>query len=311
MVVFDAHCDTLQKITDFGGNVFKNPYHFDITRVLQQELDFVQVFAAFIDREKDRPMSFNRCSDLINTYYKQINRFCDKIMHCNSANDIEIALKSNKTAALLSIEGGDAIEGSLDNLYHFFNRGVRIMTLCWNYDNEICGGIEGSGKGLTDFGINIVKKMNTLGMTIDVSHGSEKTFWDVLDETKSPIIASHSNAKKICNHKRNLNDKQITAIIENGGCIGINFCPEFVSENKCDVSDILKHIEHILGLGGKNNIGIGSDFDGVESLPQGIDGVQNICVLADEMRRIGYSELLINKLYSGNFLNVMKKNLIS
>ncbi len=310
MTVFDAHCDTMQRITDFGGNIFENPYHFDLKRIRAQELSYIQVFAAFINKKNDKLTPFFRCKRIIETYRHQTEHNQDIISHCNSSNDINTALKANKIGALLSIEGGDAIEGNLENLRYFYNEGVRIMTLCWNYDNEICGGIDENKSGLTNFGQKVVAEMNRLGMVVDVSHSSEKTFWDVLCETQKPIIASHSNAKKIRNHKRNLEDEQIKAIINNGGCVGINFCREFLSDENGSVTDILKHIEHILALGGENNIGIGCDFDGVEFLPEGIDGVQNILVLADEMKKIGYSESLIKKIYSDNFLNVIKKILI-
>lgn len=310
MTVFDAHCDTVQKITDFGGGIRKNSFHWDIERINDQNIDYVQVFAAFINKETDKETPFERCNKLIDCYFREINLNKDFICHCQSAKDIEKAIKQRKIAALLSIEGGEALAGKIENLYHFFERGVRCLTLTWNYSNEICDGIdEVNGEGLSEFGMQVVLSANDLGMLLDVSHISEKGFWDVLEQTKKPIVATHSNAKTICPHRRNLSDEQILALINNGGCIGINLYSEFVSEGKCEIKDVLKHIEHILTLGGENNVGIGCDFDGMESLPKGINGVQDIHKLFDEMKKIGYADLLINKIASQNFLKLLEKSL--
>ena len=144
---------------------------------------------------------------------------------------------------------------------------------------------------------------------IDVSHISEKGFWDVLETTKKPILATHSNVKAICGHRRNLSDEQICAIIKNGGCIGVNLYSEFLSDMGADINDIFRHIEHILALGGENNIGLGSDLDGMDSLPNGIKGIEDIYKIFEEMQERGYSEMLIKRISSNNFLDVMQKNL--
>ncbi len=310
MTIFDAHCDTVQKITDFGGSIRKNSYHWDIERINKQKIDYVQVFAAFINKKTDKDAPFERCNKLIDCYFREINSNEDFICHCQSKNDVEKAIKQRKIAALLSIEGGEALAGKIENLYHFFERGVRCLTLTWNYSNEICDGIdEVNGEGLSEFGRRVVSCANDLGILLDVSHISEKGFWDVLELTQKPIAATHSNAKAICPHRRNLNDEQILALIKNGGCIGINLYSEFVSPGKCEIKDVLKHIEHILSLGGENNIGIGCDFDGMESLPEGIRGVQDIHKLFYEMKKIGYADLLIKKIASRNFLKLLEKSL--
>lgn len=308
MVIFDAHCDTLEKITDCGGNLLKNCYHIDYDRIAENRCDYVQIFAAFIDKQETRFSPFIRCNQLIDTYYNQTKQLNNQFFHCNCSKDIERAFLCKKVASLLSIEGGEALEGNLEYLKYFYNKGVRLMTLTWNYDNEVCGGIENNALGLSKFGKDVVCEMNRLGMVTDVSHISEKGFWDVLEISQKPIAASHSNAKAVCNHKRNLSDEQICAIIKNGGCIGISLYSEFISENGCTIKDIISHIEHILSLGGEDNIGIGTDFDGMNKLPEGISGVQDILKLSDEMRRLGYAELLIKKLYADNFLKLLKKN---
>jgi len=310
VTVFDAHCDTVQKICDFGGNLVDNLYHIDLNRLNTFE-GYIQIFAAFIDKQSDALSPFKRCNQLIDKYFYEIGEAKEKVCHCLNSNDINLALNKRRRAALLSIEGGEALEGKIENLNYFYKRGVRAITLTWNYSNEISGGIsEINSEGLTDFGHSVVLKMNELGMLIDVSHISERGFWDVIEQTKMPIAATHSNAKKLCPHLRNLSDEQICAIIKNGGCIGINLYSEFLNGDKCSIKNVLEHIEYILALGGENNIGLGCDFDGMSKLPEGIDGVQDIYKLFDEMRRCGYSDLLIKKIASDNFLNLCKKILL-
>lgn len=311
MTIFDAHCDTVQKITDFGGGLFENNFHVDINRMSKSKNQQIQTFAAFLDKKNDKLTPFLRCSELIDRYFAEIEKNKKYIKHCNNVCDIKETLKSGKIAALLSVEGGEVIEGDLEKLDYLFLRGVRIMTLSWNYPNEITGSIaEENGNGLSDFGKQVARKMNELGMMIDVSHISEKGFWDVIETTKKPILATHSNAKAICGHRRNLSDAQICAIIKNGGCIGINLYSEFLSNEDANINNILRHIEHILSLGGENNIGLGSDFDGMDSLPKGIKGIEDIHKIFEEMRERGYGEMLIKKISSENFLGVMQKNLI-
>ncbi len=309
--VFDAHCDTMQKITDFGGSLRENNYHLDLKRIHNLKGNYIQIFAAFVNKKQDALPPFLRAGQIINRYFEEIERNSGLIEHCINLKQIEETMNMGKTASLLSIEGGEAIEGSLEKLNEFYNAGVRIMTLCWNYSNESCDGIdEERGAGLTGFGKSVVSEMNRLGMLIDVSHISERGFWDVVETSKSPVAATHSNAKAITHHRRNLDDEQIKAIIKCGGCIGVNFYSDFISDGKCSIKDLLNHIEHVLALGGEDALGLGSDFDGMDSLPCEIMGVEDIYKVFEEMQRIGYSDFLINKISSGNFLKLMQKILL-
>ncbi len=306
--VFDAHCDTMQKITDLGGDLRENNYHLDLKRIHNLQNNYIQIFAAFINKKQDTLPPFLRAEQIIKRYFDEIDRNNDLIEHCTRTEQIKNVINMGKTASLISIEGGEAIEGSIKKLNQFYNAGVRIMTLCWNYSNEICDGIdEERGAGLTGFGKSVVLEMNRLGMLIDVSHISERGFWDVVETSKSPIAATHSNAKAIMPHRRNLDDEQIKAIISCGGCIGINFYSDFISDGKCSVKHLLNHIEHILALGGEDSVGLGSDFDGMDSLPCEIMGVEDMYKIFEEMQRIGYSDFLINKISSGNFLKLIEK----
>ena len=303
--IFDAHCDTISKIYETNQGLSENNCHIDFKRMSEYE-KYTQVFAAFVDRKSilESPKVYD---EKLITKYKEETEKCG-IINIQRKTDIG----KHKYSSILAIEGGEALEGELENLGYFYNLGVRILHLTWNYDNELCGGIgDASGKGLTDFGKAVIRKMNEIGMLVDVSHISDKGFWDVAEFCKKPFIASHSNVKTLCAHKRNLTDEQIREIIRLNGVIGINFYPVFLSdEGKCEADKVFEHIEYILNLGGENNIGIGSDFDGIDSLPNGITGIENMENLVEAMERRGYKEEVIEKILCGNFKRILKENLI-
>ncbi len=302
--IFDGHCDTIQKICDTNQRLNKNKFHISIENMKKHS--HIQCFAAFIDRRTDKLLPFDRCNQLIDCYFSELHKNPEKILHCNSVQDISFAINSKKIAALLSIEGGEALSGKIENIHYFYNKGVRMITLTWNYDNEISGSIaETNLKGLTGFGKQVVDEMNNLGMVIDVSHISEQGFWDVIENTKKPIAATHSNVFSIKDHKRNLKDEQIKAIIQNNGCIGINLYSEFLTGGECSLTDVIRHIEYILGLGGENNIGFGSDFDGIDSMPKEISGVKDIYKVPDELIKLGYSNELVEKITYKNFVRLL------
>lgn len=305
--IFDAHCDTLTKLTDFNGNIRQNTYHIDLERARKYTDGYIQVFAAFVDKKIWTHSPFERAVAQIDKYHKELELNRDIAMHCTSVREIENTLGAKKIATILAVEGGEAIEGSLEKLQCLYDMGVRIMTLTWNYDNEISGGIGKNTSGLTELGRTVVNEMNNLGMLIDVSHLSAKGFWDVAGLSKKPIVATHSNVKRLCSHQRNLNDEQIKRIIEMNGFIGVNFYPLFVKGERCTIDDIVDHIEYYLALGGENNIGFGSDFDGIDTMPDGVRGVEDIEKIIDCMIRRGIGENTIRKIASQNLFRVIKE----
>ncbi|HHX18659.1 MAG TPA: membrane dipeptidase [Clostridium sp.] len=309
MIIVDAHCDTITKIMETNSNLYKNNCHVDVER-LKKYKNCVQFFAAFVDKSLYYPNTLKRALEIINVFYQEVENCKDHIMLCCNYNHIEKAFKEEKIAAILSIEGGEALQGEVSMLKIFYRLGVRSLCLTWNYRNEIADGVfeSESRGGLTLFGKEIIKEMNFLGMLIDLSHISESGFWDVMELSKQPVIASHSNAKKVCSHIRNLNDDQIMAIKNNGGVIGINLCPDFLSDNKdAYLKDIIKHIEYIVGLIGIDHIGLGADFDGIDSLPKDINGVEDIYKIVDELLKLNYSNEDVEKFLGKNFLRVIKK----
>lgn len=308
MKFVDAHCDTITTIMETGEVLKNNKGHVDLDRLKQYD-SYVQFFAAFISPKHAKMGALRRALDIIERLYREIEINKNDIMLCRNYNNIIFAMQNHKVAAVLTIEGGEALEGSISVLRILYELGVRAITLTWNYRNQIADGVaDGSTNGgLTPFGREVVAEMNRLGMMVDVSHLSEAGFWDVINTTSVPIIASHSNAKKICDHRRNLTDQQLLALKKNGGVTGINLCPEFIANNgKAEMKHVIAHIEHIVGLTGEDTLGIGSDFDGIEGTPEGLEGVQGFTDLINELLKLNYSEALINKIAGENFLRVIK-----
>lgn len=232
-IVADLHCDTpLQLRRGYELGERHNHYHIDIPRLKEGGVD-LQVFALFVDTGVDSNECLQEVEDLYNHLIVQIEKNSENIKICTSASGFEKIKKSNKIGAFLGIENGMAIENDLDNLDYFYQKGIRYMTLSHAKSHDWCSSSsdEGSNKfGLTDFGREVVSKMNELGMIVDVSHISIKAFYDVIETSNKPIIASHSNAYSICSHDRNLNDDQLKEIADNGGVVGINFASHFLSE---------------------------------------------------------------------------------
>jgi len=309
MIIVDGHCDTITRIMDEGKQLYQNDCHLDIKR-LKRCGSYVQFFAAFIDPQYLPFGGLRRAVQIIDEFYKQIEKNNDDIKLCCCYHDIFSALEKGKIAAILSIEGGEALQGDLSALRVFYRLGVRSICLTWNYRNEIADGIKDdiSGGGLTRFGKELVEEMNSLGMLIDLSHISEKGFWDAIELSKAPVIVSHANSRSVCDNKRNLTDSQIRSVATKGGVIGVNFYPVFLNGTReASITDVIKHIEHMAGLVGTEAIGIGSDFDGIDCTPHGLAGVEGIQDLINELLRLNYSETDVEKIAGGNFLRVIKK----
>ncbi len=277
--VFDAHCDTLCSVCDMGGDVTDNVYNTD-TRRMREYKSYSQIYAMFIS-----PEYYTNPKERMKALY-------------------DIYCKSDFTGITpyLSVEGGEVID-SLEDIDYLKNMGVRCINLTWNNSNKICGGADDALKGLTPFGRDVVRKLNEKDILIDVSHLNDKSFYNIAEISTKPLIATHSNSRLICNHRRNLTDDMFKIICESNGCVGINLYPPFVKETgECKIEDVILHIEHFLSLGGENHVGIGADFDGVSNnLPQGIEGCEHLYILFDKMSDLGYSDDITNKIAHRNF----------
>jgi membrane dipeptidase len=234
-LAFDLHVDTLQRVLDedFDLGTDSKTGHLDIPRMRQGGVA-AQFFSIWVNpKQFQKEKAVDRSWKLIDALKKQISKHPDKIKLVTSAKAIENALENRLIAAGMGIEGGHSINGSIELLEAFFQAGVRYMTLTWSNSNEICGssGDEGASQGLTLFGKDVVKLMNKLGMMIDISHVSDKAFYDVLELSSEPLIASHSNLRRICSHPRNLTDEMLKELAKAGGVCCINFYPAFLDDD--------------------------------------------------------------------------------
>jgi membrane dipeptidase len=304
--IIDSHCDTVQKIADHGANLNEQEHSHVTIKGLREGKVGLQFFAAFVG---PKVKHLHRGLKLIDAYYSMLNTYPDEFLQVIKYEDIEKAQAQNKIGAMLTLEGGDVLEGELFNLRAFYRLGVRSMTLTWNYRNEIAdGALEDKSKGgLSRFGHEVVKEMNRLGMLVDVSHLSERGFYDVMEVSEKPIAATHSNAWTVCRHPRNLKDDQIKLLAQNKGVMGMNFYPPFLSKATSGIVDIIKHIEYIAALAGTDVIGFGSDFDGIDETPLDIKGPEGYAFIIEELLKLNYKEEDIRKMACGNYLRLLKE----
>ena len=355
----DTHNDILSQTTDFGYILDKDlrgKTQTDLARLKEGGVD-VQLFSVFCDGEQINPYQFaNRQMDSLDAVLK---RNPDKIVKVSNSSELYNAVKQKKIAAMFGIEGGHMIENDLDKLNSLYKRGARYMTLTWvnsnswaTSSNDETFNKDLKHKGLTELGKQVVKRMNSLGMLVDISHVGEQTFWDIINTTTKPVIASHSDVNALCQNNRNLKDEQIKAIAKNGGVIQVNFYSGFLDNNyfkskaaflkrhsseidsltkagivKSKIEDLLfakyksevepmrapfsaviDNIEYIIKLVGVDYVGLGSDFDGIESAPLGLDDVTRYPLITKALVDRGYSKDDITKILGGNFLRVLKAN---
>ena len=296
--LFDCHCDTISRVMTEGGSLRKNSFHTDLER-LRKFTPCAQVFAVCAET-LDRPVEKARA--MLRRLNREIEKNSDIVMLCLNFHDIKKTSELGKVAALISVEGCEQIS-SLESAYQ---DGVRVLHPTWNFDNELCGAAAGSGKGLTEKGRAFVRKAQRMGFILDVSHISERGFWDTLEVCEKPVIAGHSNAKALCNVPRNLTDEQFNALVTVGGGAGINLYPEFLGLGK-DINAVIAHIEHFLSLGGERSVFLGCDFDGIGSTPMGICGVQELDMLYNELLKRNYPETLVRALFWDNLYDIMEK----
>jgi membrane dipeptidase len=350
-IVIDTHNDITTMMIDDGydlGTSSVGKYHTDLARMKEGGLT-AEFFSVYVDKKFAKEGgSARRALDQIDLVYRAAERYPKDIMMASSVADIRRAKKEGKLAALMGIEGGHAIENSLMALRDFYRLGVRYMTLTHNNTNDWADSSRDEAKhnGLTDFGKDVVREMNRLGMLVDVSHVSDKTMSDALDVSTAPIIASHSSARALSNHPRNIPDDLLRRIAKNGGVIMVNFYPAFIDQKYLDadkarderlkpqldalaerykadpvqlaaerkklfdanplpatpLSVVIDHIDHIAKVAGIDHVGIGSDFDGVPSLPVGMEDISKLPAITYELLRRGYNEKDIRKFLGENLL---------
>lgn len=311
MSIIDFHCDTIMKLMDNTeeSNLRGNNFSVDINK-LKKAKSLAQFFALFVELDLvDDPLEY--CLLMVDKFYEEIEKNRGEISLATNYDQLMDNSSKGIISAFLTIEEGAVLKGQIEELRNFYRLGVRLLTLTWNFPNELGfpnKDVEHRHKGLTSFGIEVVKEMNNLGMLIDVSHLSDGGFYDVAKHSKKPFVASHSNARAISNHPRNLSDDMIRILAQKGGVMGINFEKHFLGHNELSrVEDMIAHITHIKNVGGIDCISIGTDFDGIDSVGLEIKDIGEIHILWAALSNNSFSEEEIEKIFYKNALRVIKE----
>ncbi len=330
MSYIDMHCDTISCLMEREGeSLFHNHLCVNL-KGMKEAQTIIQFFACFVHaasyddrltKEQRGKAKFFHCihEEAWDQAYKAVLAMADRIdkeqgiIVAKTYKDVQENLCKKNILAWKTVEEGGVLNLKLDRLNELYNRGIRLVTLTWNFPN--CIGYPNSTdssimqKGLTKFGIETVEKMNELGMMIDVSHLSDGGFYDCIRYSKKPVCASHSNARVLCQHPRNLSDEMLKQLGEKGGVAGLNFCTYFLKEDeKVTVDNIAEHAAYMIEKGGEDLVAIGSDFDGFDNpyRPNWVNRVEDMPLLWEAFRRRGISERQIDKIMLKNVLRFMK-----
>lgn len=330
----DLHCDTIQKVLEEGCDFAADErLHIDLQSLISADV-LLQVFACFIWRSDEPGKAYSTCNRYLDGIDMLIEKYGDRLVEVRDKSELDQVIKiGGKTGVIKAIEGATPLEGKPELLSHFYDRGVRLLTIAWD-DNDFCGTVFGNQGGLTRLGEELIDYCNDLGVVVDVSHASDKAFFQIADVTSRPFIASHSSARAVCSNERNLTDEMIRIIADRGGIIGLALgsgfiCPVYyqhemknrvrvlngfrdgsltvedaqrISEEAlcslppATLSQLTSHIRHIVKIGGEDCLALGSDFDGVTSLVEGVEGGRFLPRLVEAMEADGIPGRIIEKI---------------
>ena len=310
--VFDLHCDTALALIGHGDRPVRelrsNDCHIDLERA-RDLAGYCQCFACFTTPFMRDWMGVSPEAVFareIETLKTELEKNKDLIVQAFTAQDVLDHQAQGLMSAVLTIEGPAGFGFDPSRLEEMYRLGFRITSLGWNEQNDLAGS-NVTGCGLTDLGREYIREAQRLGMIVDVSHISDEAFWDIMDVTQAPVIATHSNSRAVCDHSRNLTDAMFREICNTGGVAGFNQCDAFVGVNP-DLNTVCGHFLHFMEMDpdGKH-IALGADLDGCDVLPQGFDGIQSYPALADKLLACGLSEGNLYDIYWNNALGVMKR----
>ncbi len=311
--IVDMHCDTLSFLeTCREGTLRRNGGQLDLLRMRESGY-LLQNFAIYVD-VKEHADPWEWAMRLAERFRVEMEQNGDLVRQVRCWEDIRKNREEGFLCAMLTVEEGGVCQGSLSRLRELYDLGVRMMTLTWNYPNDLGspaappeGTICSGPMGLTEKGRAFVEEMESLGIIPDVSHLSDEGFWEVLKLTKKPFAASHSNSRALCGHRRNLTDEMIRAVGERGGVIGLNFCEKFIGEKGEDLLERLAdHARRITDIGGMECLGLGSDFDGIP-VNRNLPGAESLDGLWEALRRGGFTERQLDKIFSENTLRLYRE----
>lgn len=316
--IIDLHCDTITAC-DSEDKLFENPIFndecvMDYNKV-PGDCRWAQCHAIFMPDEFRGESAVKFYDEIVKRYKNQMEDFSDKVSQCRSASDIEKAWDEGKYASILTVEGGSALAGDADRVKILADDGVKMMTLVWNGDNEIASG-HNTDKGFSEFGRKVVPLLEENGIIVDVSHLNDIGFNELLEIVKKPFVATHSNARAICSHKRNLTDDMIREMVKRDCLIGLNYYTAFISDydedgvdSNCDYADMFyRHIAHFFELGAEKNLALGSDFDGA-TLPECLSSPAKVVEMYDYLLEKGLSEEQLDGIFYKNALRFLHENI--
>src|SRR6516165_2047957 len=358
-LIIDTHADTPGRFVDENFDLAQDAGkgHLDFSKIQSGNLG-AEFFSIWVDPKNFKGKEIQRALDMIDSIYEQARRHPDKMVMAFSTQDILAAHRQHKLAALMGVEGGHAIQGDMGILRDYYRLGVRYMTLTWSNTNDLgdsSGDIDDKNvqhhDGLTDFGRQVVREMNDLGMMVDISHVADQTFYQALAASRAPVIASHSSSRALTNVPRNMTDDMLVALARNGGVAQANFYCAFVSQQYVDrakqlkeqhdpdyekvqslflkeqtpvireqleaakaalatklprppLSDLIDHIDHMVKVAGIDHVGLGSDFDGIDCSPEGIDSAADLPKITQALVQRGYKAADMQKILGGNVMRV-------
>ena len=318
MNLIDMHCDTVMQLFHRKGreNLKDNQFGISIPR-MRKAGTLAQFFACFtcVEEYKDQggfDTCYDRVLEMIALFEKQMNLFQEDIAQARTYEKIMENRKQEKMSAVLTVEEGGVLNGEMERLDFLYQKGVRLITLMWNYEN--CLGYPNSRdqnvmqKGLTSFGSDVVRRMGELGMIVDVSHASDGSFYDVLGNARGPVVASHSNCRALCSHPRNLTDEMIRDLANAGGVAGLNFYGAFLGTKDASLlEEMTAHVQHMVRVGGSDFPAIGTDFDGFDGMKHlDIPDASHMEKLWDALKKSGLSERQLDKIWSENVLRIFR-----
>jgi len=308
--VFDAHCDTISRCWREYEELAYNSGAISLekTACFARYCQFFALWTAdgFTGYPSGGDSVERAYYALLRCFKDQIARNSSKIVQCRTAQDVEQAHRYGKAAAFLTVEGAELLGCDPARLEAATEEGVVAINLTWNHANALSGSnCDQPERGLSPVGRDFVRKMEDLHILVDVSHLSEAGFLDVIGMARRPILASHSNAKSVWNHTRNLTDEQITAIIENQGVIGLNLYEDFVGGSR-DLDALRAHLDHILELGGAANVGLGGDWDGCDTI-DALPSIDKLGCFYEYLLNYGYNETVVHDLFYNNLMRVVSQ----
>ena len=321
MRFIDTHCDTMGEcIARSEGKVAlqNNPGHINMEKLIRggAMAEFFAIFIPTHDSGADKGVTlppYDYFQFVYKAYLKELEANKDVLAPACNYDDIMANKAAGKVSSVLTVEDGVPLEGKMERLEEFYQKGVRLISFTWNYENSL--GFPNSkdpeimNRGLKQFGLDCIERMNEMGMLVDVSHLSDGGFWDVVKHSKKPFIASHSCCRALCNHTRNLTDEMLHALGEKGGVVGINFASQFLNEGAeyTDIQSVVRHMLHIRDKAGLDALGFGSDFDGITSTLEFKD-YTGLPLIVDALKP-HFTDDEIDKICSGNMLRLMRDTL--